>query len=185
MQTNTHRTGHLPRLPTGVEDTEGWAFKRARTHEVTLAPEEVHEAREEGVDVRALGAISWKGPGFVRFNGRWFQPATCTTVASGLDPSSHPGEFIRLDDAECMALERVVSHWRAQAAGEQRRQEMAASMRTMAETLQTRASRIERETTDERRYGVALTWRQVGTQLRILADELQTQPNAILLSDEK
>lgn len=112
---NCRATCSAPRLPTGVEDIQRWVFKRARTHEVTLAPEEVHEAREEGVDVRALGAISWKGPGFVRFNGRWFQPATCTTVASGLDPTTHPGEFIVLDDAECMALERVREHWRVQA----------------------------------------------------------------------
>lgn len=182
MQTNSPK---MNLLPTGHEDTEGWAFKRARTCEVTLSPEEVLDAGDDGVDIRAVRKDAHDDSVFARFNGRWFVPLSRTAVASGLDPATHPGEFIALDDAECMALERVVSHWRAQAAGEQRRQEMAASMRTMAEALQIRASRLELETNDERRYGVAMTWRQVGTQLRILADELQTQPNAILLSDEK
>jgi hypothetical protein len=112
--------GFLPRLPTGVEDTEGWAFRRARTCETTMSPEEVIDAKEEGVDVRAVARMaSMTGParrvGFARFNGRWFVPLTRTAVASGLDPATHPGEFIALDDAECMALDRVVAHWRAQA----------------------------------------------------------------------
>lgn len=113
----------MPHLPLGVEDTEGWAFKRARTCEVTLSPEEILDACDEGVDIRAIWqnardktvrswCVGWRGA--VRFNGRWFVPLTRTAVASGLDPASNPGEFIALDDAECMALERVVSHWSAQ-----------------------------------------------------------------------
>lgn len=111
---------YLPTLRTGVEDTEGWAFKRARTCETTMSPEEVIDAKEEVVDVRAVARMaSMTGParrvGFARFNGRWFVPLTRTAVSSGLDPSSHPGEFIALDDAECAALERVREHWRVQA----------------------------------------------------------------------
>lgn len=102
-------------LPTGHEDIEGWAFQRARTKEATLAPEEVIDAGWEGVDIRAVGRISrLSHPGFARFNGRWFKPSSHTAVSSGLDPASHPGEFIRLDDAECAALERVREHWRVQ-----------------------------------------------------------------------
>lgn len=108
----------MPHLPSGVEDTEGWAFKRARSCEMTLSPEEVTDAGAEGVDVRAMfgrGVTGWwNRSGVARFNGRWFIPLTRTAVSSGLDPASNPGEFIALDDAECMALERVVIHWSAQ-----------------------------------------------------------------------
>lgn len=106
----------LPHLTTGVEDTEGWAFKRARTCEATLSPEEVLDAADDGVDIRA---VLHDLTGWARFNGRWFTQLTRTAVASGLDPAAHPGEFIALDDAECMALDRVREHWRVQAeAGE-------------------------------------------------------------------
>lgn len=113
---NFRATYSTPRLPTGVEDTEGWAFKRARTCEATLSPEEVKDAMDEGVDVRAVwDSTNAYDPGFARFNGRWFMPSSRSAVAAGLDPSSHPGEFIALDDAECAALERVREHWRVQA----------------------------------------------------------------------
>ena len=112
----------IPNLPTGVEDTEGWAFHRARTCEATLSWEEYFDAKDEGVDLRGMAwtirpsddAYLADCCGFARFNGRWFIPTTATAVASGLDPATHPGEFIALDDAECMALECVVAHWRAQ-----------------------------------------------------------------------
>lgn len=84
-----------------------------RTHEATLSPEEVIDAVEEGVDIRALGRVRRRSAGFARFNGRWYRPAGFTTVASGLNPSSHPGDFIPCDDAECAALDRVREHWRA------------------------------------------------------------------------
>lgn len=121
----THPIFGTPTIPTtGVEDVNGWAFQRARTCEATLSPEEVLDAGAEGVDVRAVdahdgwksaGFSRWTSTGFARFNGRWFVPLTRTAVASGLDPSSHPGGFIELGDAECMALERVREHWRVQA----------------------------------------------------------------------
>lgn len=100
---------------TGVEDIECWAFRRARTHEATLSPEEVLDAGSNGVDIRALDRIPRRSAGFVRFNGRWFRPARFTTVASGLNPTSHPGEFVPCDDAECSALDRVREHWRTNA----------------------------------------------------------------------
>lgn len=120
MQTNSPK---MNLLPTGHEDLEDWAFQRARMHEVTLSPEEVIDAVTEGVDIRSVwhntnrDVRAWcsHNTGFARFNGRWFVPLTRTAVSSGLDPATHPGEFVALDDAECMALERVVSHWRAQA----------------------------------------------------------------------
>lgn len=110
-------------LPTGHEDIEGWAFQRARAKEATLSPEEVIDASKDGVDVRAVwqnarrDIRAWcsHNTGFARFNGRWFVPLTRTAVSSGLDPATHPGEFIALDDAECAALERVREHWRVQA----------------------------------------------------------------------
>lgn len=106
----------MPSLPTGVEDTEAWAFKRARSCEITLSPEEVVDAGAEGVDIRSilLRIDGWPST-FARFNGRWHFPLTRTAVASGLDPASNPGEFIALDYAECAALERVREHWRVQA----------------------------------------------------------------------
>lgn len=104
---------------TGVEDVNGWAFKRARTCEATLAPEEVTDARFEGVDIRVVWdsptMSTWCFNGFARFNGRWYVPLNRSTVAAGLDPATRPGEFLALDDAECMALERVREHWRVQA----------------------------------------------------------------------
>ncbi len=110
------------------DHAEGWAFKRARACEATLAPEEVTDALAEGVDVRAIWnaeasarsftvSSAWwcMGMGFAKFNGHWFVPLTRTAVASGLDPATHPGEFIALNDAECASLERVREHWRVQA----------------------------------------------------------------------
>lgn len=102
----------IPNLPTGVEDTEGWAFRRARTHEATLSPEEVLDAGIDGVDIRALDRVPRRCPGFARFNGRWFRPSGFTTVSSGLNPTSNPMEFVPCDSAECSALERVREHWR-------------------------------------------------------------------------
>lgn len=122
----THTIFGTPTLPTGVEDVQGWAFKRARSCEMTLSPEEVLDAGEDGVDIRAvrpsrdgndtqaMGRIV----GFARFNGRWFVPLTRTAVASGLDPATNPGEFIYLDTAECAALDRVAAHWRSQVEAE-------------------------------------------------------------------
>lgn len=105
-----------PTIPTtGAEDVQGWAFKRARTCEATLSLEEVADAADEWIDIRAIRGSTITKRGFARFNGRWFVPLTRTAVAAGLDPATHPGEFIALDDAECMALERVREHWRAQA----------------------------------------------------------------------
>lgn len=114
----------VPLLPTGHEDLEGWAYRRARSCEATLSPMEVEDAGEEGVDVRAVWHDAYdvdekpfrkRNNGFAKFNGRWHVPRGCTTIASGLDPATHPGEFIALDDAECAALERVQEHWRVQA----------------------------------------------------------------------
>lgn len=115
MQTNSPE---MKKLPTGHEDAEGWAFQRARTHEVALSPEEVIDAGLEGVDVRAAELVGPLGPhnGFARFNGRWYVPMGRTTIASGLDPATHPGEFVVVDHAGCMALDRVCEHWRRQAA---------------------------------------------------------------------
>jgi hypothetical protein len=123
---STFGTSSVPILPTGHEDLEGWVYQRARTCEATLSPEEVFDADEGGVDVRAINAIylptgapRLEDVGFARFNGRWFVPLSRTAVASGLDPAGNPGEFIALDDAECMALDRVREHWRTQAEGGQ------------------------------------------------------------------
>lgn len=90
----------------------GWAFGRARTHEATLSPEEVLSAGEEGVDIGALGHVSRWSVGFALFDGRWFRPLGFTTVASGMNPRSEPGEFEKCTDAECAALDRVREHWR-------------------------------------------------------------------------
>lgn len=109
-----HPIFDTPTIPTtGVEDVNGWAFKRARTCEATLSFEEVVDAASEGVDVRALKVVCQHG--FAKFNGRWFAPDHATTVASGLEPNADPGNFEDLDDAECAALERVREHWRIQA----------------------------------------------------------------------
>lgn len=119
----SHPIFGTPTIPTtGVEDVNGWAFQRARTKEATLHVEEVLDAMNEGADVRAITSsrTPWADlTGWVRFNGRWYVPRSRTAVSSGLDPATHPGEFIALDDAECVALERVVAHWRAQAEDEQ------------------------------------------------------------------
>jgi hypothetical protein len=110
----THPIFGTSTIPTtGVEDVNGWAFKRARTCESTLSIEEVVDAGLDGVDIRAVAHLV-TGTGAARFNGRWFLPEAYTAVSSGLDPATHPGEFIRLDDAECAALERVREHWRVQ-----------------------------------------------------------------------
>ncbi len=114
MHTNSPK---MNRFPTGHEDLDGWAFQRARTHEVTLSPEEVIDAGLDGIDVRAAEFVGPLNPhnGFVRFNGRWYVPMGRTTVASGLDPATHPGEFIAMDNAGCIALDRVCAHWRSAA----------------------------------------------------------------------